>query len=31
MLADDGTKVAVDEAKALKVLNYLRDLTSRRS
>jgi len=27
MLADDGTKVVVDQAKALKVLNYLRDLT----
>jgi multiple sugar transport system substrate-binding protein len=27
MLADNGTKVVVDEAKALQVLNYLRDLT----
>jgi len=27
MLADDGTKVVIDDAKALKVLNYLRDLT----
>src|SRR3954469_25929683 len=27
VLSDDGSKVVVDEAKALKVLNYLRDLT----
>jgi multiple sugar transport system substrate-binding protein len=27
MLADDGTRVVVDQAKALKVLNYLRDLS----
>jgi len=27
MLADDGTKVVVDRAKALKVLEYLRDLS----
>jgi multiple sugar transport system substrate-binding protein len=26
-LANDGTKVVIDDAKALKVLNYLRDLT----